>query len=452
MFENYSASVQKILKKINAKIGDRIKIIKAGKSYEGLLMPRCEIGDSNCIVIKLDSGYNISIIAERIKIQKSKMPEPKELEFELGKRKTFLIKKLKFDPAKPSVSLIATGGTIASRVDYKTGGVYMLMKPEEFLLNIPELHEIANFKKILNPLNKASEDMDYKDWQVIAKLAAKELNKGDNLIITHGTDTLHYTAAALSFMLKDLSKPVVLVGAQRSSDRGSADTAMNLICSTHAALSDIAEVGICMHGTMADDFCLFHKGVRVRKMHSTRRDAFWTINDTPLAKIWPDGKIEILNKSYKKRADTKVTADTKFEPKVALLKAYPNSEPEILNFLVSKGYKGFVIEGTGMGHVPTQAEKSWIPAIKKIIKDGVPVVIAPQTLFGRINTTVYRNLRILFHEAGAIPAADMLPEVAFIKLSWILGHTKDLEKIRKLMAENIAGEISARSLPTNFLV
>jgi len=328
----------------------------------------------------------------------------------------------------------------------------MLMKPEEFLLNIPELHEIANFKKILNPFNKASEDMGYKDWQVIAKLAAKELNKGNNLIITHGTDTLHYTAAALSFMLKNLSKPVILVGAQRSSDRGSADTTMNLICSTHAALSDIAEVGICMHGTMADDFCLFHKGVRVRKMHTTRRDAFRTVNDVPLAKIWPDGKIEILNKSYKKRADTKVTADTKFEPKVALLKAYPNSEPEILNFLVSKGYKGFVIEGTGMGHVPTFAEESWIPAIKKIIKGGIPVVIASQTLFGRINTTVYRNLRILFHEAGAIPAEDMFPEVAYIKLSWILGHTKNLEKIRKLMATNIAGEISARSLPTSFMV
>ncbi|NIM47012.1 MAG: Glu-tRNA(Gln) amidotransferase subunit GatD [Candidatus Aenigmarchaeota archaeon] len=452
MLENYSPKIRKALKAI--KIGDRIYITKGKKRYEGLLMPRTETGDSNSIVLKLDNGYNIGIRFEgKAKMQRSKKPEPKEIkeevEFELGKEK---IKKIRFDPKKPKVSLIMTGGTIISRVDYRTGGVRALEKPEELLTNIPELKDIVNIKNIISPFKKMSEDLNYKDWQILAKLAAKELNKSQGVIITQGTDTLHFTSAVLSFMLKNLYKPVVFTASQRSSDRGSSDAFSNLICSAHTAVSDIGELGVCMHASTDDHYCYFIRGTKVRKMHSTRRDAFRSINEIPLAKIWPNGKIDILNKNHKKRKDEKVVADTKFEPKVALLKAYPGSEPEILEFLVKKGYKGFVIEGTGMGHVPTFAEKPWIPVIKKLIKDGIPVVIAPQTIYGRINTNVYSNLRVLFHEAKAIPAEDMLPETAYIKLGWVLGHTKDLEKVRELMLTNIAGEITERTEIDTFLV
>ena len=452
MLDNYSKQIQKSLKKI--KIGDRISITKNKKTYEGLLMPRTELGDLNCIVLKLDSGYNIGIRHEKgVKVEKSKKAEPKEikeeLKFEMEKEK---LKELKFDTKKPKVALIMTGGTIISRVDYRTGGVYALEKPEEHLTNVPELKNIVFIEDIKIPFKKMSEDLDYKDWQTLAELTARELNKNEGVIITHGTDTLHYTSAALSFMLKNLYRPVVLTGSQRSSDRGSSDAFMNLICSAYAAISNIAEVGTCMHGSTDDQYCHFIRGTKVRKLHTTRRDAFRSINEMPLAKIWLDGKIDVLNNNYKKRSDERVVADTKFEPKVALLKAYPGSEPEILEFLAKKGYKGFVIEGTGMGHVPTSAEKSWIPAIKKLIKDGIPVVIAPQTIYGRINPDVYTNLRILYHEAKAIPAEDMLPEAAYVKLGWILGHTKDLEEIRKMMLTNMAGEITERSEIETFLV
>lgn len=452
MLNNYSVQVQKALKDV--KIGNRISITKSNKAYEGLLMPRSELGDRNCIVLKLDSGYNIGIRHEKgLKIEKSKKPEPKEIKeefkFETEKEK---IKEIKFDPKKPKVALIMTGGTIVSRVDYRTGGVSALERPEELLTNIPELKNIVFIDDIKVPFKKMSEDFNYKDWQVLAELVAKELNKNEGVIITHGTDTLHYTSAALSFMLKNLYKPVVLTGSQKSSDRGSSDAFMNIICSAYAAISNIAEVGVCMHATTDDQYCYFIRGTKVRKMHSTRRDAFRSINEMPLAKFWSDGKIDILNKNYKTRKDEKVVVDIKFEPKVALLKAYPGSDPEILEILAKKGYKGFVIEGTGMGHVPTEAEKSWIPAIKKLIKDGIPVVIAPQTIYGRINTDVYTNLRVLYHEAKAIPAEDMLPETSYVKLGWILGHTKDLEEIRKMMLTNIAGEITARSEIDNFLV
>jgi glutamyl-tRNA(Gln) amidotransferase subunit D len=452
MLNNYSPQVQKALKSV--KVGDRISITKSKKNYEGMLMPRSELGDRNCIVLKLDSGYNIGIRHEKgVNVEKSKKPEPKEIKeefkFETEKEK---IKELKFDSKKPKVALIMTGGTIVSRVDYRTGGVYALERPEELLTNIPELKNIVFIDDIKVPFKKMSEDFNYKDWQVLAELAAKELNKNEGVIITHGTDTLHYTSAALSFMLKNLYKPVVLTGSQRSSDRGSSDAFMNIICSAYAAISNIAEVGICMHATTDDQYCHFIRGTKCRKLHTTRRDAFRSINEMPLAKVWSDGKIDILNKNHKTRKDEKVVADIKFEPKVALLKAYPGSDPEILEILAKKGYKGFVIEGTGMGHVPTEAEKSWIPSIKKLIKDGIPVVIAPQTIYGRINTDVYTNLRVLYHEAKAIPAEDMLPEVAYVKLGWILGHTKDLEEIRKMMLTNIAGEITARSEIDNFLV
>ncbi len=428
---DYSKRIQSVLKKKNILIGQRISVKKGQERFEGILMPKSS-GDPNSLVIKLDSGYNIGVDFKNAKIKKL-----------AGKKEIGKVKILppKFDKNKPKVVLITTGGTITSRVDYKTGGVVSLMRPEELLYNVPELSNIVNLD-IVSPFTRMSEDMGPGDWQALAKAAARELNKNNQgVIITHGTDTLHYTSAALSFMLKNLTKPVVLVGAQRSSDRGSGDAAQNIICSAHAAVSDIAEVGICMHANTSDDYCLFNRGTKVRKMHTSRRDAFRPINDEPIAKIWPDGRMEITNE-YRKRSSGVVKADTKFEEKVALVKAYPGSDPDYLKFFADKKYKGIVIEGTGLGHVPTSAEKSWIPAVQDLA-DRLPVVITSQTLYGRVNQNVYTNLRILF-ETGAIPGEDMLPEVAYIKLGWVLGHTRNMKKIKELMAKNIAGEINKR--------
>jgi len=446
MLENYSPTLRKALKRAKLKIGDRITVKKGKENHEGLLMPRNELGNKNALVLKLDSGYNIGIgFSSGMKISKSRRREPdnikEEVEFEMGKK---VVPKLKFDSKKPPLSLITTGGTIASKVDYQTGGVKALEKPEEMLMSIPELKDIANVK-VISPFQKMSEDMDYKDWQKLAKLVAKELNSGKNVVITHGTDTLHFTAAALSFMLTNLSKPVVLVGSQRSVDRGSSDAFPNVICGAYAALSNIGEVGIVMHGSMNDDYCTFNRGTRVRKMHTSRRDAFRTMKDEPIAKISTKGNIDTMSK-YNQRKDQKVKVDDKFEPKVALLKAYPNSDPEILEILVKKGYKGFVIEGMALGHLPTVGKKSWIPIVKKLTKKGIPIVVTPQTLYGRIKPNVYANLIKVYHEAGAIPGEDMLPEVAYVKLSWVLGHTKKFDEVKKMMLTNIAGEITERSV------
>ncbi len=451
----YSHALQKLLNSADAGIGHSITVKHKGKSYEGVLLPSTEMGDPDMLVLKLPNGYNVGLKFEAsMTITKGKAKESKQLkgevEQELGKKKK--IEDIKWNEKKPRISLIATGGTIASRVDYATGAVTGKMSPKEILSVAPELAEHVYIKDIHSPFTKSSEDMDHKDWQEIAELAAKELNSNEGVIVTHGTDTLHYTAAALSFMLRNLSKPVVLTGSQRSSDRGSTDAGINLICSSIAAgHGHMAEVGVCMHGAIDDAYCLFIRGTKVRKMDKARRDTFRPINDLPIARVWPDGKIDYISENYKKRSKEEVVADTKYESKISIIRIHPDADPEILAHLRREGYKGFVIEGTGFGHVPTQARKSWIPEIQKTVKDGIPVVITSQALYGRVNPSVYSNARVLYQETGAIPGEDMTTETAFVKLGWVLGHTKDLEKVKKDMLTNYAGEISSRTLPESFL-
>lgn len=425
------------------KQGDLVKVKTSKSTLKGRVV---SVRDSKLVVIKISSGYNIGLSKKGIhKIKKLKSEKLKS-----GSPK------LKIEKSKelPDISLITTGGTITSRVDYKTGAVYPLEEPEELLANIPELSEVANIKKIRKPFSVLSEDMQPSEWQELAEKAAEELNSGaKGLIITHGTDILHYTAAALSFMLEDLNKPVALVGGQRSSDRGSFDGALNLICSAHYCKSDIAEVATVMHGTEEDNYCLANRGTKVRKMSSSRRDTFRPINELPLAKIDKSGKLEVINEKYNERSKGKVKANTKFENKVALVKMHPGADPDIINYYLKKGYKGLVIEGTGFGHVSTQPkkeEKNWLPVIKKAVNKGMFIGITSQAFYGRTDPYIYSAGRLM-KEAGAVFLGDMLPETAYVKLSWVLGQTKKKEKVKEMMLTNIAGEINDKIPDKAFL-
>jgi len=354
----------------------------------------------------------------------------------------------------PKVTLLYTGGTIGSKIDYKTGGVYMLTEPAELLYDVPELSDIANIE-VKHMFSIASEDMSYLEWQSIAKEVEKALNRGSRgVVITMGTDTMHYTAAALSFMLRDLDAPVIITGAQRSSDRGSSDAFMNLACAVQlAAKSDIAEVGICMHSSSSDDKCAFIRGTKARKMHTSRRDAFRPINDRPIAFVDRSLNIAYMNNYNKiKDAKKKVNAITEYESKVALIKSFPNSDPEIIDFYVDKGYKGIIIEGTGLGHVPASAGHSdmlWLDHIKKAIGKGLVIGMTSQCLYGRVHKYVYRNLRLI-SGLGVVYCEDMLPETAYVKLGWLLG-SYDGKKAAELLDKNIAGEIKERSRADEFL-
>ncbi|ASJ08921.1 glutamyl-tRNA(Gln) amidotransferase subunit D [Thermococcus siculi] len=435
--------VERFMKEKNLEVGDYVRIIEKENGntsvYEGVVMNPYELSSGETLTLKLDNGYNIGILVDQIlEVEIIEKARPRG---EISFTEVFPKK-----PELPNVAILGTGGTIASRIDYKTGAVHAAFTAEELAKAVPEIFEIANITPKLI-FNIMSEDMKPEYWVKIAQGVASMLNNGeDGVIITHGTDTMAYTASALSFMLRDLGKPVILVGSQRSSDRPSSDAAMNLICSVRMATADFGEVAIVMHGETGDTYCLAHRGTKARKMHTSRRDAFRSINDVPIAKIWPEGKIEFLRDDYRRRTDSEVWVDDEMEEKVALVKVFPGIQPEVIDFFVDKGYKGLVIEGTGLGHVPTYV----IDSIKRATEEGVTVCMTSQCLYGRVNLNVYSTGRRLL-KAGVIPCEDMLPETAYVKLMWVLGHTDDPKEVREMMLTNYAGEITPYTRFDTFL-
>jgi glutamyl-tRNA(Gln) amidotransferase subunit D len=413
------------------------------KEFQGRVL---DSYDPNIVLLKLESGYNIGI--EKRKIRKIKEIKEKERD----KIKIEKVKETKFIKNKnlPGIAIIVTGGTIASKVDYKTGGVMPITKPEEILQLAPKINEIAKITSVEKPFSVVSENMTHEEWKKLAKLCVKLLNKKENkgIILLQGTDTLHYSSAALSFMLQDLNKPVVLTYAQRSIDRGSSDAFMNLTCAAYMATCNLAEVMVVGHGTTNDDYCLAIPGTKVRKMHTSRRDTFRPINALPFAKIYFDGKIEKI-KEGKKASKNKVKAELFFNEKVALIKWHPNLSPKIIDFYKEQEYRGLVIEATGLGHVASEGKGSWLETIKRASKKMV-ICFATQCLYGRLDPMVYSPGRKL-KEAGVIFLKDMLPETAYIKLSWLLGKHKSKEKIKKLMLKNMAHEFNPRLTVDDFI-
>ncbi|MEM2282947.1 MAG: Glu-tRNA(Gln) amidotransferase subunit GatD [Candidatus Hadarchaeales archaeon] len=434
----YRGRASELLKEAGVKPGDRVKVEKNGRVYEGIVMPRSELGDDQHLVLKLPNGYNIGISIDGIRIKKLE-------EGTLTRPPPPSLPTLRQDESKPLVAILGTGGTIASRVDYRTGAVFPAFTPEEICTSVPELVEIARIK-VVEVCNVFSEHMTPDLWIKIAEEVAKQINEGaKGVVVAHGTDTMGYTAAALSFMLQNLFRPVMLTGAQRSSDRPSSDSALNLISAVAAATSDIAEVCVVMHGSVSDDFCLIHRGVRVRKCHTSRRDAFISVNDFPIGRV-RGAKVELLRSDYRKASpEGRVWVDSRLDPRVALVKVYPGMGPEIVESLIDNKYHGIVLEGTGLGHVP----QSLFPALKKAAEEGVSLVMTSQCLWGRVDMKVYSTGRDLL-QLGVIPAEDMLPEVAYVKLMWVLGRTRKPEEVRELMRKNLAGEISEKTRVDSF--
>ncbi len=409
---------------MQAEIYDKVRIESEGASYEGTLMP----SQTDSIVLKLKNGYNIGIRKNKARItllekKEEKMAQPVSA---LPKKKKVL----------PNISILSTGGTIASKIDYRTGAVTSQFSAEDILRAIPELEEMANYncRMIYSIL---SENMKPSYWVELARAVYEEIKNGaDGVIITHGTDTMMYTAAALSFML-ETPVPVVLVGSQRSADRPSSDNAMNAICAAAVATSDIAEVCVVMHGGTSDDFCYIHRGTKVRKMHTSRRDAFQSINARPIGKVeYPSREIKKLS-SHVKRGEKRLALHDKLEPKCALIKYATGASGESLLFHSGSGYKGIVVEGTGLGHVSTE----WIPLIRNATDAGIPVVMTSQCINGRVCDRVYDTGRDIL-KAGAIEGEDMLSEVALVKLMWVLGQTQENDKVKEMMHTNIAGELT----------
>jgi len=431
----YRGEALDLLEKAGLSIGDLIRVETSDASFEGYLMPRYELADSLHIVIKLKNGYNVGISVKKIRsIAKiAEGEKPKYTPPQPPKLNTNL----------PKVLILGTGGTIASRIDYRTGAVHPALTAEDLYASVPEISEVAQVDaEILFSI--FSENMRAEHWCKIAEHIHASLQKGySGIVITHGTDTMGYTAAALSFALRGVPVPVVLVGAQRSSDRPSSDAATNLLAATLvASQAPFSGVYVAMHAGLSDDVIAIHHGASVRKNHTSRRDAFQSINRRPVAYV-KDGAIQQIDPNLPPRRaslnDFKPAA--RFEERVALIKFYPSFDPTIIDYLIDKGFRGLVLEGTGLGHVGNYCYQS----IKRAVDRGVLVGMSSQCIWGRVRMTVYDTGRDLLN-IGVLPLDTLSPEVALVKMMWVLGNTNTLEEAKKMMLTDLVGEFTQRLL------
>ncbi|MBN2800607.1 MAG: Glu-tRNA(Gln) amidotransferase subunit GatD [Deltaproteobacteria bacterium] len=431
-FKGYRGAALEVLERFQVGVWSQVRVVSTRGRFEGLILPRQESADASHVVLKMITGYNVGVEVSGI----TEMVEVgyREAHYKIPEQD------FPYAEGKPNVTLLGTGGTIASRLDYRTGAVIPAFSPGELYGSVPELADTCNLttKKLYGVF---SENIGPDHWIGLAKAIGEEIERGvDGIVIGHGTDTMAHTAAVLSFMVQDSPVPIVLVGSQRSSDRPSSDAALNLIHATKTAgTSDMAEVMVCMFGPTSDQYGLLHRGTRVRKMHSSYRSTFRTVSDIPLAMV-DRHLVTPLREDYKRRrTDKNVTIDAVFDDRVSIVYYYPSMKPDVIDSLIQAGYRGIVIAGTGLGHV----NKGLYPALQRAKEAGVHVFMTVQTLWGHVQMNVYETGRDM-QALGVIPGANLLPEVAFAKLGWVLAHTDDPDEVRRMMLTPIAGEITER--------
>jgi glutamyl-tRNA(Gln) amidotransferase subunit D len=434
----YRGEARHALIQANVGVGDLVKVTRGGEVFEGVLMPRYELADDRHIVLKLKNGYNIGL-----RVDSNMVVE----RMGAGAKPTFTAEETASERKDlPTVVVISTGGTIASRVDYRTGAVHSALSASDLCTIVPELSDIANIRaEVLFSL--FSENLHAPHWRDLAQRVAGHIDAAvDGVVICHGTDTLAYTSAALSFALQNLPVPVILVGSQRSSDRPSSDATINLINAVQAAArGPLAGVMVGMHDTTSDTTTVLHRGTKVRKCHTSRRDAFTSVNAEPLARIQGD-TIHLSRSVVTTRdSDRQLVLKASFDEQVALLKFYPGFPPTMVRWLVENAYHGIVFEGTGLGHVA----EALFPPLRYAAEHGLVLAMASQCVWGRINMNVYTTGMDL-QKLGVLSLEDMLAETAVVKLMWALGQTLDPGEVKDLMLTNVAGEINERSIFRGF--
>jgi L-asparaginase len=294
---------------------------------------------------------------------------------------------------------------------------------------LPEINSISDidFEVIFN-IDSANIQIHH--WQRLGQLIKKNYRKYNGFVIIHGTDSMVYTAAALSFMLQGLDKPVILTGAQRPLALIRSDARGNLINSIELATTHIPEVGIFFSTRL-------YRGNRTIKISSISYEAFDSPNTEPLAKVGLD--ITLSDEHLPPGKKLSYTDD--FSDQVFNFRYHPGLTPEHLEFLIESPFKAIIIESLGVGNLSTH-EKSFIPFIEALKKAGKLVVLTSQSPFGRIRLDLYECGRQI-EKAGGISAGDMTTECAVVKLMYLLGHyPDDIQKIAHLLQKSLAGEIT----------
>jgi len=408
--------------------GDRVRVERDGRTVEGVLLPS---STDDHLVVKRDGGYNVGVDRADADVELLESAV-----HDVGGAGSEATTEVTFDEELPTVALVSTGGTIASTVDYRTGAVTAQFTAEDVLRAVPELAGMANYRGRV-VANILSENMTPDVWQELARAVHEEIEAGaDGVVVMHGTDTMQFTASALSFML-DTPVPVVFTGSQRSADRPSSDNVMNAVCAVEAATSDAAEVMVCMHASGSDDRCALHRGTRVRKNHTSRRDAFETVGARPLGAVDYDTGEVSFRREHAPRGETDLGLAPDLAGDVELLKFTPGTGGAVLDAVADAD--GLVLEGTGLGHVHTD----WMPRIEELVEDGTTVVMTSQCIEGRVCDRVYDTGRDLL-DAGVVEAGDTLPGTAKVKLMWALANRDDPAAA---MGTPLAGELTRRSRP-----
>ena len=432
-YTGYYGNSLEFMKTHQISIGDSVEIA-ADIIYSGIIMPRYEHSDDKHVVLKLKSGYNIGLEIE--KIEKIEKNSSLEKVIDRNEKNSSLEKVIDRNEKIQNILLLSTGGTIASKIDYRTGAVTPILTAEELNSSVPELAKIANIDaKVL--FSEYSENIMPEHWLKIAE-TIKEYSKSNysGIIIAHGTDTMHYTSSYLSFALAGFPIPIALVGSQRSSDRASSDAALNLI----GAVKFLTEcktngIYIVMHQDENDETIACHLGTRVRKNHTSKRGAFQTVGSDPA--------FLILNDKIHNNSEANFFTTNKFEPKielnkkVALVKYHPGYDPNMLKNIIDSGYKAIIFEGTGLGHIG----KNMYSTVKMAHQKGIFMGMTSQCIDGRVRMTVYESGRDLLN-LGIVPLENMIPEVALVKLMWITGNTENCDEIKEIMLNKIASEFS----------
>ncbi|MFH1400120.1 MAG: Glu-tRNA(Gln) amidotransferase subunit GatD [Nanoarchaeota archaeon] len=422
------------------RLGDSVSVRYDGETIEGVF-----ISEDSHLVIKLRGGYNIALDKRKVK-KVSALPASN------ASAVPKIVKPKKGEGAK--IVVLHTGGTIASRVDYATGAVIARYGPEEFLSLFPEVMRFADVHSRL-VANIQSEMMRFDHYNLLVDAIEAEVKAGaKGIVVTHGTDTLSYTSAALGFACAGIGVPVVLVGSQRSSDRPSSDAYMNLLSAVfYASRTKRAGVSVCMHGGLDDTTCDILDAFRCRKMHTTRRDAFRQVNGKVIAKV------SVFDETIQEfDAPRHVAVDQirgRFDPrlKVGWVRTHPHMRKE--DFSAFASYDGLIIEGTGLGHVPNMAldafmaEHARIAKAVKALCRKMPVVLGSQCVFGRVMMDVYTPQRMLKADGVLGDTLDLPVETLFIKLAWLLS-TVPRDQVASSFGLDLAGELSSRSRVDGF--
>ncbi len=405
-----------------ADFGTRMIISSGNQEMEATFIK----SDGRELVFKLPSGYNIRLPVESVKIIKL-------LESERPNSGKYT-DSAHFGTGDRRIQILSTGGTIASRIDYATGAV----KPSNDIGFIRESIEDMESRIDLNVEiieSILSENMNPDHWVSIARKVNKTLESDEAVVLLHGTDTMTYTSSALSFMFEKQAHPIILTGSQRSSDRPSTDAFENIGSSVRFAMENIGEVGICMHSSTSDGSSALLRGVRSRKMHTTRRDAFKAIGGGTIATM-SNGSVHLHD--VRKETDSETLFNDRIDKAAGIYYFNPVSTGEDLERF-ARDKKAIVIMATGLGHI----SELLFPAIRDLTDGGKHILVTSQCLHGRVDLNVYASGRHLL-EAGALPLQDMLPEVALTKSMHLLANHPD--EFRTLMCQNLRGEITDRSL------